>query len=209
MNLAGLLQRSANTFGDRPALRVGTNLWCDYRTLHERVARMAGWLRQGLGFDRGDRVALVLRNCPEYVELLFACWHAGLIAVPVNAKLHPREIHYIPSQSGARACFTNPELESSVTEATVGLQRLLEVIEPTGRRYKQAIRSEPVTMEDAADDNVAWLFYTSGTTGQPKGAMLTHQNLLSMTRCYFSDVDHIEPGDCTVSYTHLTLPTKA
>ena len=95
MNLAGLLQRSANTFGERPALHVGTDLWCDYRTLHERVARMAGWLRQDLSLDRGDRVALILRNCPEYVELLLACWHAGLTAVPINAKLHPREIHYI------------------------------------------------------------------------------------------------------------------
>ena len=196
MNLAGLLQRSANTFGERPALHVGTNVWCDYRTLHKRVARMAGWLRQGLGFDRGDRVALVLGNCPEYVELLFACWHAGLIAVPINAKLHPREIHYILSQSGARACFTSPELESNVSEAAVGLQDLMEIIESTGLRYQQAVLSDPIRMENADDKDVAWLFYTSGTTGQPKGAMLTHQNLLSMTRCYFSDVDHIEPGDC-------------
>ena len=196
MNLARLLQRSANTFGERPALQVGTDLWCDYRALHERVTRMAGWLRRELSLDRGDRVALILRNCPEYVELLFACWHAGLTAVPINAKLHPREIHYILTQSGARACFTNPELESNVAEAAVGLQRLLEVIESTGRRYQQAIRSEPVPMEDTADDDVAWLFYTSGTTGQPKGAMLTHQNLLSMTRCYFADVDHIESSDC-------------
>jgi long-chain acyl-CoA synthetase len=195
MNLAGLLQRSANTFGERPALQVGTNLWCDYRTLHERVARMAGWLRRELGFDRGDRIALVLRNCPEYVELLFACWHAGLIAVPINAKLHPREIHYILSQSGARACFTNPELESNVSEAVVGLHDPIEVIESTGLQYQQAVRSESVPMEDVEDD-VAWLFYTSGTTGQPKGAMLTHENLLSMTRCYFADVDHIEPSDC-------------
>ena len=64
---------------------------------------MAGWLRRELSLDRGDRVALILRNCPEYVELLFACWHAGLTAVPINAKLHPREIHYILTQSGARA----------------------------------------------------------------------------------------------------------
>ena len=87
MKLAELLRRSVSTFCKHPALQVSTDLWCDYRTLHARVARIAGWLRQGLGLDRGDRVALVLRNCPEYVELLFACWHAGLIAVPINAKM--------------------------------------------------------------------------------------------------------------------------
>ena len=156
MNLARLLQRSANTFGERPALQVGTDLWCNYRVLHERVTRIAGWLRQELSLNRGDRVALILRNCPEYVELLFACWHAGLTAVPINAKLHPREIHYILSQSGARVCFTNPELESNVSEAAVGVQDLMEVIESTGLRYQQAVQSEPLPMENADDDDVAY-----------------------------------------------------
>jgi long-chain acyl-CoA synthetase len=196
MNLAELLARSASTFGDRPAIYVGSHRWCNYDVLHNRSARIAGWLRQDLGLDRGDRVALVLQNCPEYVELLFACWHAGLTTVPINSRLHPRELHYILTQSGARACFVSPDLESTLTQAAVGVEHLLEVIKPGDTRYRLAANAEPMIMECTTANDIAWLFYTSGTTGRPKGAMLTHRNLLAMTRCYFADVDRIEPEDC-------------
>jgi len=123
-----------------------------------------------------------MKNCPEYYEILFACWHAGLTPVPMNAKLHPREFAYILENSGAKICFVTPDLESAVSDgiSTAELKNL----------YSEAEKPFEV-----APDDPAWLFYTSGTTGVPKGAVLTHRNLLFQTQAYFSDIDKLAPGD--------------
>ena len=110
MNLASLLDRAGRSFADRPALAVGDRAVSDYRSLSGRAAVLAANLRGRLGLAAGDRVALVMKNCPEYAELMFACWHAGLTAVPVNAKLAAAEFQYILDHSGARLCFTTPDL---------------------------------------------------------------------------------------------------
>ncbi|MGH8687066.1 MAG: AMP-binding protein, partial [Burkholderiales bacterium] len=89
MNLAQLLHAVARRLPQASALARGPRVVATYGELSERVARLAGGLR-ARGLARGDRVALAMKNCPEYYELLFACWHAGLVAVPMNAKLHPR-----------------------------------------------------------------------------------------------------------------------
>jgi acyl-CoA synthetase (AMP-forming)/AMP-acid ligase II len=88
VNIAQLLARSAHAYPALPALARGERVTCTYAELAARVSRLAAGL--ALRLTRNDRVALVMKNCPQYVELLFACWHAGLCAVPVNAKLHPR-----------------------------------------------------------------------------------------------------------------------
>src|SRR3954471_9435040 len=114
MNLVHLLLRSARRLPDRPALAVGKRAVLTYRQLALRVSRLSCSLRKKYGLKHGDRVALAMRNCPEYYEVLFACWHAGLTAVPMNAKLHPKEFAYILDDSGAKLCFATPDLESSV-----------------------------------------------------------------------------------------------
>ena len=86
-NVAALLRRTARTWPRAYALAHGEGTCVDYATLARRVARLAANLRRA-GLAPGDRVALVSRNEPGYVEALFACWWAGLVAVPVNAKLH-------------------------------------------------------------------------------------------------------------------------
>jgi acyl-CoA synthetase (AMP-forming)/AMP-acid ligase II len=123
-----------------------------------------------------------MKNCPEFYEVLFACWHAGLTAVPMNAKLHPKEFAYILEDSGAKACFATPDLESALPQA-LGLSEIEKLL------------AEPLPPADVDPDDVAWLFYTSGTTGVPKGAMLTHRNMLFQTQAYFADIDKLEPGD--------------
>ena len=191
MNLASLMDRAGRNFAERTALALGADVVCDYRTLSARVAARAAGLREWLGLAPGDRVALVMKNCPDYVELMFACWHAGLTAVPVNAKLAPAEFQYIFDHSGARTCFTTPDLAPLVG----GLTGPEAVIEAGSADWRRLGDGDGMAIAPTAPDDVAWLFYTSGTTGRPKGAMLTHRNLFAMCWGYFADVDAIAPGD--------------
>jgi len=191
MNVARLLDRAGRGMADRPALALGARVRCDYRTLARRAAAIAASLRRRLGLQSGDRVALVMRNCPDYLELLFGCWHAGLVAVPVNAKLAPAEIRYILEHSDARLCAVTPDLSAAVA----GVAGSRSVIEVGGGEWLRLRRADGMPMEPRSADDLAWLFYTSGTTGRPKGAMLTHGNLLAMCWAYFADVDSIDPGD--------------
>jgi len=187
MNLAAHLLRSGRAFGDRPAVAVGTRVVLTFSALARRTACLAGALRARLGLATGDRVAIIAKNCPEYVEMLYACWHAGLVAVPTNAKLHASEFAYILEHSGARAVFTTPDLSASV--GALHAPDCKHHIEVGGAAYRALLAHEPIAMQARAADDLAWLFYTSGTTGRPKGAMLTHRNLFSMCACYFADVD--------------------
>ncbi|OGA42855.1 MAG: AMP-dependent synthetase [Betaproteobacteria bacterium RIFCSPLOWO2_12_FULL_65_110] len=192
-NLARLLVRSARAYPHQPALALGDAVTATYLQLADRVARMAGAL--GSRLAPGDRVALVMGNCPQYVEVLFACWHAGLAAVPINAKLHPKELEFILSDSGARACFVTAGHAGAVSSLSSAVPALSHVIEAGSADYERLSACAPIVPAARAADDVAWLFYTSGTTGRPKGVMITHRNLMAMTLGYFADVDAIEPGD--------------
>ncbi len=185
MNVAHHLVRAVLHLGDRPAVAVGTSVVLHYRELASRTSRIAGALRGTLGLEPGDRVALTLGNCPEYLELIYGCWHAGLVAVPINAKLHPNEFAYMFEHSGAKVGFTTPEL----TEAAAGCKVLPKLVDVGSADYQGLLCAPELAMESRAPDDPAWIFYTSGTTGRPKGATLTHRNLLAMSFCYVADVD--------------------
>jgi long-chain acyl-CoA synthetase len=187
MNLVQLLLRSAQWLPERPALALGTRTAARYGELARRVRQLASGMRARLGLAPGDRVALAMKNCPEFWEVLFASWHGGLVAVPMNAKLHPREFAYILGNSGARACFVTPDLEGSVQAPAV-----IAAGSPEFAALHGDAGDPPA---DAAPGDAAWLFYTSGTTGVPKGAVLTHRNLLFMVQAYFADIDKLGPGD--------------
>jgi len=195
MNLALLLERSARAFPRQPAVASGARILYDYAALADRVARLAGGLRAGLGRLPGERVALVMKNCPQYVELLFACWQAGLCAVPVNAKLHPRELEFIFRDTAAGACFVTAELAAGAASAQAESPVLRQAIDVDGPDFEALLRHAPLVPEEMEPTDLAWLFYTSGTTGKPKGVMLTHGNLLAAALAYFADVDAIAPGE--------------
>lgn len=194
MNLAAWLTRAGTYMGDQAALGLGDTVVASYRDLAGRTARLAGAMRTNLGLRPGDRVALTMTNAPEYIEILFAAWHAGLAAVPVNAKLHPNEFAYILGNSGARAVFMSTDLAETVSALPV--ETLDHRIEVGSDAYEALFAADAIDLAQVAPDDVAWLFYTSGTTGQPKGAMLTHRVLTAMTLNYFADIDTVSPGDC-------------
>ncbi len=198
MNVASLRRRAGRASAERPAVALGDETRLDYGALSRRAASLAGALRGKLGLAPGDRAALVMRNIPEYVETLFGIWHAGLTAVPVNSKLHPREAEYVLGHSQARVCFASGDLAGSIAALQPSLPDLARVIAVEEADYAALLAAEPAPLTDRGPSDVAWLFYTSGTTGRPKGAMLTHRNLLAMTLAYFADVDSIASGDCIV-----------
>jgi hypothetical protein len=196
MNLAALLFDGARRLPEQPAVSDDRNSW-SYRELTERIARLAGGFR-ARGLMPGDRVLLSLENCGEFFELLFGCWAAGLCAVPANARLHPREVEYIAENSGARLLAASPNLAEALTPLATSVGSLDEVISTRSGEYEALFKAETLLPEHHDPADRAWLFYTSGTTGRPKGAVLTHRNLLFMSQCYYADIDHLDERD-----THL------
>ena len=192
MNLAHQLEAAGKNDPQRSALGIGPRVLRTYGETADRAARLAGAL-QGFGLDPGDRVAIVARNSPDYLEALYAIWHAGMAAVPANAKLHGAELGYILEQSGARVCFASDGLDGEIARhAPNSLERLIAI---GGAQYQRLLASDPAAVVPRGGDDLAWLFYTSGTTGRPKGAMLTHQVLAAASAAYASEVDEVLPGD--------------
>src|SRR6266403_1589723 len=195
MNLALWLERAGRSHGGRPAVAAAGTVGT-YVEVAERAARLAGALRGSLGLAPGDRVAIAAKNSPDYVEMMYAIWHAGLAAVPMNAKLHGLELAYILDHSGARVCFASPPLDGTIApHARNGLERLVTI---GSAEYAALFAADPIAVEPRRGDDLAWLFYTSGTTGRPKGAMLTHRNLSVASHAYAAEVDPIAPGDAIV-----------
>jgi len=197
VNIAGVLDDGIARAGDRLALVQGSRA-LTYTELGDRVARLAGGLA-GLGLRRGDRIVLLMPNRPELVESLWAAFRGGFVAVPVNWHLHPDEVGYIVRNCGAAAVVVSDET-APVTRALPDAVRVLRV----GLDYEDVLARSPSPMVDTADDDPAWLFYTSGTTGRPKGATLTHRNLAAMTEAYLRDLDPVADGSVYLHAAPLT-----
>jgi long-chain acyl-CoA synthetase len=194
VNLAAFLTRAAALDPARPAIYRGARPWASYGELASRAAGLAAALRGPLGLEAGDRVAVVMANACEYLEALYAAWWAGLAAVPVNAKLHPSEVGFILRDSGARLVIAGPDWIAELPAAIDGIDPAPEVLEAGSAQWRRLASEPGMKPVEVAPEILAWLFYTSGTTGRPKGAMLTHGNLAAMTGAYFASVDEV-PAD--------------
>jgi long-chain acyl-CoA synthetase len=193
MNLALWLERAGLSHPDLPATACGTRVVARCGDLAARAARLASALREQFGLVPGDRVAIVAKNTPPYLELLYGIWHAGLAAVPANAKLHGAELGYILEHSGARVCFVSGGLDAEIAaHAPASLERMIGI---GSVGYEALFAANPISVVPRSGDDLAWLFYTSGTTGRPKGAMLTHRVLAAASFAYATEVDPITPGD--------------
>ncbi|HOF31631.1 MAG TPA: class I adenylate-forming enzyme family protein, partial [Burkholderiaceae bacterium] len=169
MNLAHLLARAARTDPARPAIFSGATPVASYGEWQDRAARLAGAFHEA-GLAPGERVVLFQRNHPRYLEVLLGAWWAGLVVVPVNAKLHPAEAQWIIDNAQARWAFVTADVAPSRFDA---LEQQIDIETPA---YEGLLQAQPAPMVHRAPDDIAWLFYTSGTTGRPKGVMLTHRN---------------------------------
>ncbi|MCF8466519.1 MAG: long-chain fatty acid--CoA ligase [Sneathiella sp.] len=198
MNIANLLERTAKTYPDLPALTHGKEIVATYREYAGQVAGLAGALRGSLGLAAGDRVALIMKNHPEYWVALFAIWRAGLVAVPANAKLHINEFRYILENSDSRVVFATAELADELAPLAGELAALERVISVQDAGFRALKQEPPLALQDVSPETLAWLFYTSGTTGKPKGAMISHRNILMAVLSYITDLVSVEPGDAAI-----------
>ncbi len=204
MNLATWVERHARDLRDRPAIAEGRRVHVTWAQFASTVAAAASGMRHELALEPGDRVAIVMRNRPEYLEAMWAAWHAGLVVVPVNARLHRDEISYILDHSGTKVVITDQE-HAEDAQALIGTVDSLQapVLAPSPQ-WDRLTGAAPMRLVDRGPDDPAWLFYTSGTTGRPKGATLTHHNLLMASLSYFADIDPVSPGDSVLHAAPLS-----
>jgi long-chain acyl-CoA synthetase len=199
MNLALWLWRTAQRDGEAPALFRGTECVASYRQFGDRAAAIAGALLGEYGVKPGERVALFLANDVDYLPMLFGIWAAGAIAVPINAKLHAREAAWIMADSGARLCFVDAKAEAGFANLPANDRPNTPFVVSGGNAFAAMCNHTPIDSPvERRRDDLAWLFYTSGTTGKPKGVMLSNGNLHAATYAYLADVDQPRPGSATV-----------
>ncbi|MBK5542066.1 AMP-binding protein [Pseudomonas sp. TH05] len=191
MNIANWLLDAGRRWPERPALFSGARAVADYRTFAAHAAQRAAELVQQHGIAPGERVALFMKNSCHYLELLYAIWWAGAVAVPINSRLHPAEAAWIADNAQARLIFTD---DGQVFEPQALTPPCRELALSACGPLAESLGSPcPRQSED-----LAWLFYTSGTTGRSKGVMLSHGNLSAMSLCYPIDVDPVAAGDAVV-----------
>lgn len=209
MNIGGVLTETARRAPEQTATIFG-DVRRTYGELNARANQLASALKES-GLRQDDRVAILQRNCPELLETLFGAFKAGAVAVPINARLHPKEYRYIVNHAGARVVIFTEEFSDGIESIRDELQRVERFIcvgaaSRGVEAYEDVLLKGRSSVDDAmvAPDDVAWLFYTSGTTGRPKGAMITHGNLEFMTRRYFDEVYPLGGRDVVIHAGPLT-----
>jgi acyl-CoA synthetase (AMP-forming)/AMP-acid ligase II len=203
MSLALTLKTVAGYAGHRPALSWdGGTL--SYAELEAQVRQIAGALLGRHALRPGTRVALAMQNCWEFLPLLYGIWRAGLVAVPLNSKLHAREMAWIMSHAEVGLCCASPEIAEALSGPDLAASPLPPILTTGSKDWMRLSAGPALAGSPAAPDAEAWLFYTSGTTGRPKGAILTHRNLLFSCHCYYADIDALGPRDCILHAAPLT-----
>src|SRR5713226_707411 len=205
LNIGTYLTRSAEQVPERLAVAQG-ELHATYAEEELRVNAFSQALK-ALGLAKGDRVAIVQWNCRQYLETMLACFKAAFCIVPINARLHPEEVRYQVDDSQAAAVVYGGEFAGAIARMRAALQPSLRFISlrsvnPWELDFEALVQEHATAVDQAVRteaEDVAWLFYTSGTTGPPKGAMLTHGNLDYAITSYLADV---LPIDCEHAALH-------
>jgi long-chain acyl-CoA synthetase len=207
-NVSYLLTRTAAHHPNRAATFHGESIR-DYRWLDEQVGRLAhglaGVVEAGGTPVRGERVGLILDNEPRGLVALLGPLRAGMVIVPTNPRLHAAEQAFILANCGARVTIASRRHLDGLL-ATDGMPEGMRIVgidpEEKHRRagvldFDELLASADPSFPDCevAADDLAWIFYTSGTTGRPKGAMLTHRNLMTMVTTQLIECNPVQPDD--------------
>lgn len=207
MSIARYLDRTARLHPNKVAIvQGGRNL--TYAEVRRRVGALARNLSAELA--PGDRVGLIQRNGVELLESLLACFQAGLCVVPLNARLLPQEAADVGADAGLRALVHGDDFRDhneAVHNVCPGVRGIVVGEGGTGVDSYADIVSGPQwegPPKPCSLDDTAWLFYTSGTTGRMKGAMLTHRNLMTMVAAYLSDIRVGTPESLVLHAAPLT-----
>ena len=193
-NLAHNLARTAERHGDRPAI-ILDDFRLSYEEMEFSVRQLAGWLRsQGVG--EGDRVALMLPNVPSFPVIYYATLRLGAVVVPMNPLFRRREIQFYLEDSGARLIVAMPGDDVRAAAEATGAQ----VMEIGPRGLSSWVHGEDATapveeVVERSGDDTAVILYTSGTTGRPKGAELTHDNLRTNLLATTETLLHLDDSD--------------
>lgn len=181
MTLDSIVRRNSLRFPAKPAIiMAGSSL--TWLQLDRRIDRLVGVFSRA-SLERGDRVAILLDNCPEFFEIYFACARAGLIAVPLNYKLTTDDLRGLLAHSRPRAFVYGGSYQQAATELLRENDEIAITLEvgDSSSSFETAVSAEgesPIAGAGSDCDTVA-IFYTSGTTGLPKGAMVSHRNLIA------------------------------
>jgi long-chain acyl-CoA synthetase len=178
-NLARLAEETLHRLGDHPSL-LFEGVWHTSGELHDRGTRVARGLTD-LGVAPGDRVAVIMANCPEVGIVYSAIWRAGGVATPVVFLVSTAELRHILLDSGAAAVVTTPELLAKVRDALDGRPVPVVVVGDAAgcTSFAELEQGDPMSIVDRSPDDLAALLYTGGTTGRSKGVALSHANLLN------------------------------
>jgi acyl-CoA synthetase (AMP-forming)/AMP-acid ligase II len=202
VNISMSLKQVALRFPHNPAITTDVGTFT-YAQFEDSVARFSGGLTQRFALSRGSHVGIAMENCAEFLVVLYGIWRAGLVAIPINSKLHPREMEFILDNADARACFCTPEIGDRLGSIT-GVTVSCAIITSGSKDFATLLAGDAISEVSSAPEDTAWLFYTSGTTGRPKGAVLTHRNLQFMSHCYYSDVDQVDERDTKIHAAPLS-----
>ena len=202
ISLSDALKRHARVRADKVAF-VDPQRRCTFQDLNERVKRLANAL-SARGVRRGDRVAVLGYNSVELVESWLAALRLGAIAVPVNFRLVADEIAYVLADSGAAAVVVDVALAPVVAQARTKAPSVHTVL-TVGGDFDEIISAADDLAVDVtvADDAPAFIMYTSGTTGFPKGAVLTHRNLYLHAFSSIATLGHRSDDDCWMAVAPL------
>jgi long-chain acyl-CoA synthetase len=192
-NLAQLLTETASAHGSRPALKLDDTV-VTYEMLNDGAARVAGLLK-ARGLEPGDRVGIMLPNVPYFGVAYYGVLRAGGVVVPMNVLLKAREVKFYLSDSGAKHLFAwhefMGEAEKGASEAGA------EVIAVRPGEFERLLADAAAQAQDVPREgsDTAVILYTSGTTGTPKGAELTHSNMLENCRHGGAELVHVAEED--------------
>jgi long-chain acyl-CoA synthetase len=200
LSIAAILAESAQRYPDRVAVVLGPQK-VTYEDLW-REARLYATVLRDRGIDQGDRVALLIPNVPDFPRFYYAALSLGAVVVPVHALLTPEEIEYVLRDSGATLlCASGPLVEAGAKGAEMAGVPLLtsmlpEALPGVDRIEDLATRAEPIpSYVPLHPDTDAVILYTSGTTGQPKGAVLSHLSLTMNAHLSTTDVINMRLGE--------------